>query len=74
MIETGRYNQTPHDKDHVQFVIPMKSKMKFVFSDIAQNISKLEMNFSLKYRVIFITFSDLVIKLMNSEVVFLIND
>ena len=32
------------------------------------------MNFSLKYRVIFITFSDLVIKLMNSEVVFLIND
>ena len=59
MIETGRYNETPHDKlkGYVQFVTPMKLKMEFTSTAIARNISTLEMNFSLKYKVISITFS-----------------
>ena len=43
-------------KDFVQFMILMKLKMKFTFSANAKNISHLEINFSLKYRVISIIF------------------
>ena len=59
MIETARYNQTPHDKikGYVQFVTPMKLKMKFTSSAIARHISNLEMNFSLKHKVMSIIFS-----------------
>ena len=38
MIETGRYNQLLKTKDYVPFVIPMKLRMKFTFSAIAQSI------------------------------------
>ena len=39
-------------KGYVQFVTPIQLKMKFTSSAIARNISNLEMNFSLKYKVI----------------------
>jgi len=57
MIETGRYNQLLTTEGYVQFVTPMKLKMKFTSSAIARNISNLKMNFSLKYKVISIIFS-----------------
>ena len=59
------------------FVTPMQLKMKFTSCAIARNISNFEMNFSLKYKVISIilikqlSYSDLVIKLMNSEDIYL---
>ena len=51
--------------------------MKFISSAIARNISNLEMNFSLKYKVMSIILSSYltrtwpVIKLMNSEDIYL---
>ena len=57
----------------------MKLKMKFISSAIARNISNLEMNFSLKYKVMSIIFSSYVtrtwpvIKLMNSEDIIYLN-
>ena len=37
MIETGRYDQTPRDKDYPHFAISIKLKMKFTFPAIAHN-------------------------------------
>ena len=64
-------------KDYALFVIPMKLKMKFTFSAIAQSIQNLEINFLLKYEVISVIFSSYLTRTwwlkraMNSEDIYL---